>query len=148
MPIKSQTVSKLFSGIDTTGFAAIMVVLVFIELIAGTMSYGPHHGIGIDLPRILYPVSMPGAMRDDVMQVSITRDGKVFFGSELMVPDSMKEKIQVRLENPDVERRVYIRADARARYGTIKGVLEGVRSAGILRVAFLVDQRRVPSITR
>jgi biopolymer transport protein ExbD/biopolymer transport protein TolR len=87
-------------------------------------------------------------MRDDVMQVSITRDGKVFFGSELMVPDSMKEKIQVRLENPDVERRVYIRADARARYGTIKGVLEGVRSAGILRVAFLVDQRRVPSITR
>ena len=148
MPIKSQTVSKLFSGIDTTGFAAIMVVLVFIELIAGTMSYGPHHGTGIDLPRILYPVSMPGAMRDDVMQASITRDGKVFFGSELMVPDSMKEKIQVRLENPDVERRVYIRADARARYGTIKGVLDGVRSAGILRVAFLVDQRRVPSITR
>ena len=148
MPIKSQTVSKLFSGIDTTGFAAIMVVLVFIELIAGTMSYGPHSGIGIDLPRILYPVSMPGAMRDDGMQVSITRDGKVFFGSELIVPDYMKEKIQVRLENPDVERRVYIRADARARYGTIKGVLDGVRSAGILRVAFLVDQRRVPSITR
>ena len=91
---------------------------------------------------------MPGAMQDDVMQVSITRDGKVFFGSEYIVPDSLKDKIQVRLADPEVERKVYIRADARARYGTIKAVLDGVRSAGILRVTFLADQRRVPSIAR
>jgi biopolymer transport protein TolR len=148
MPSKSQNAPKLFSGIDTTAFAAIMVVLVFIELIAGTMSYSPHHGVGIDLPRILYPVSMPGAMRDDVMQVSITRDGKVFFGSDQIVPDYMKDKIQACLKDPDVERKIYIRADARARYGTIKAVLDGVRSVGIVRVAFLADQRRVRSFTR
>ena len=148
MPIKSQNVPKLFGGIDTTAFAAIMVVLVFIELIAGSMSYSPHHGIGIDLPKILYPIAMTGAMRDDVMQVSIMRDGRVYFGSEQIVPDYTKEKIQARLADPDVERKVYIRADARARYGTIKAVLDGVRSVGIVRVAFLVDQRRVPSITR
>ena len=142
MPAKSQNVSKLFSGIDTTAFAAIMVVLVFAELIAGTMSYNPHHGVSIDLPRILRPVSMPGALRDDVMQISITRDGKVFFGSDQIVPDYMTGKIQARLADLDVERKVYIRADARVRYGTVKTVLDGVRSAGILRVAFLVDQRR------
>jgi biopolymer transport protein TolR len=148
MPIKSKNVPKLFSGMDTTAFAAIMVVLVFTELIAGTMSYNPHHGVGIDLPRILRPVSMSGALRDDVMQVSITRDGKVFFGSDQIVPDYLKEKIQTRLRDLDVERKVYIRADARARFGTVKIVVDGVRSAGILRVAFLVDQRRVPSFTR
>jgi hypothetical protein len=86
MPIKSQNVPKLFSGMDTTAFAAIMVVLVFAELIAETMSYNPHHGISIELPRILRPVSMSGALRDDVMQVSIKRDGKVFFGSDQIVP--------------------------------------------------------------
>jgi biopolymer transport protein ExbD/biopolymer transport protein TolR len=148
MPIKSKNVPKLFSGMDTTAFAAIMVVLVFAELIAGTMSYSPHHGVGIDLPRILRPVSMSGALRDDVMQVSITRDGKVFFGSDQIVPDYLTEKIQTRLRDLDVERKVYIRADARARFGTVKIVVDGVRSAGILRVAFLVDQRRVPSFTR
>ena len=142
MPAKSQNVSKLFSGIDTTAFAAIMVVLVFAELIAGTMSYNPHHGVSIEVPRILRPVSMPGALRDDVMQISITRDGKVFFGSDQIVPDYMTGKIQARLADLDVERKVYIRADARVRYGTVKTVLDGVRSAGILRVAFLVDQRR------
>jgi len=142
MPAKSPNVAKLFSGIDTTAFAAIMVVLVFAELIAGTMSYNPHHGVSIEVPRILRPVSMPGALRDDVMQISITRDGKVFFGSDQIVPDYMTEKIQARLADLDVERKVYIRADARVRYGTVKTVLDGVRSAGILRVAFLVDQRR------
>jgi biopolymer transport protein TolR len=148
MPIKAKNAPKLFSGMDTTAFAAIMVVLVFAELIAGTMSYNPHHGVGIDLPRILRPVSMSGALRDDLMQVSITRDGKVFFGSDQIVPDYLTEKIQTRLRDLDVERKVYIRADARARFGTVKIVVDGVRSAGILRVAFLVDQRRVPSFTR
>ena len=143
MLVESRNGSKLFSGIDTTAVASIMVALVFIELAAGVMSYSPHHGAGIDLPRILYPVSMPGAMRDDVMQVSITRDGKVFLGSEQIVPDYLKEKIQVRLADPGVERRIYIRADARARYGAVKTVLDGVRSAGIERAGFLVDQRRI-----
>jgi biopolymer transport protein ExbD len=148
VPVKSQNVSKLFSGIDATAFAAIMVVLVFVELIAGTMSYSQHHGVGIDVPMILYPIAMPGAMRDDVMQVSITRDGKVFFGSDQIVPDYMAEKIQARLRDLDVERKVYIRAGARTRYGTVKTVLDGVRSAGIIRVAFLVDQRRGPILTQ
>ena len=148
MTIKSQNVPKLFSGIDTTAFAAVMVVLVFVELIAGTMSYNPHHGMSIDVPRILYPIAMPGAMRDDVMQVSITRDGKVFFGSDQIVPDYLTEKIQARLRDLDVERKVYIRADARARFGAVKIVLDGVRSAGIIRVGFLADQRRVPSFMR
>jgi biopolymer transport protein TolR len=148
MPIKPRKAPKLFSGIDTTAFAAIMVVLVFVELIAGTMNYSPHHGASIDLPRILCPVSMPGAMRDDVMQVSITRDGKVYLGSEQVVPNYMAEKIQARLKDRDVERKVYIRADARARYGTVKTVLDGVRSAGLIRVAFLVDQRRVAILTQ
>jgi biopolymer transport protein ExbD len=97
---------------------------------------------------ILYPIAMPGAMRDDVMQVSITRDGKVFFGSDQIVPDYMAEKIQARLRDLDVERKVYIRAGARTRYGTVKTVLDGVRSAGIIRVAFLVDQRRGPILTQ
>lgn len=86
MPIKSKNVPKLFSGMDTTASAAIVVVLVFAELIAGTMGYNPHHGVGIDLPRTLRPVAMSGALRDDVMQVSITRDGKVFFGSDQLFP--------------------------------------------------------------
>jgi biopolymer transport protein ExbD len=39
-----------------------------------------------------------------------------------------------------VERKVYIRADGRAWYGTVKEVLDGVRAAGVEKVGFLLEQ--------
>jgi hypothetical protein len=33
-------------------------------------------------------------------------------------------------------------ADMRARWGSVKRALDGVRAAGILRIAFIVDQRK------
>jgi biopolymer transport protein ExbD len=41
-----------------------------------------------------------------------------------------------------VERKVYIKADMRARWGAVKQALDAARAAGILRVAILTDQRR------
>lgn len=54
----------------------------------------------------------------------------------------LSEKIAGRLKDRGMERMVYIHADMRAHWSGLKTVLDGVRSAGILRVAFLVDQRR------
>ena len=63
MPIKSPNIPKLFSGIDATAFAAIMVVLVFAELIAGTMSYNPHHGVSTTSRGYCVPFQCRGAPR-------------------------------------------------------------------------------------
>jgi biopolymer transport protein ExbD len=63
-------------------------------------------------------------------------------------PDHVRSKILDRLKYSRVERKVYIRADRRVRYSTVKDILEGVRSSGIERVAFLVDQRRPPAAER
>jgi len=71
-----------------------MVVLVFIELIAGAMSYNPHHGLSADLPRVLHPVAMPGALRDDAMLVSIMRDGKVYLAANRSVPTTWRERFR------------------------------------------------------
>jgi len=81
------------------------------------------------------------------MLVVVTRNGQIYFGSDHIAADSLVGRIQDRLKDRDVERKVYIKADSRARWGTVKPVLDGVRSAGILRVAFLVDQRRVQTLT-
>ena len=37
---------------------------------------------------------------------------------------------------------IYLRADARARYGAVKEALDGIRDAGIDRITFLVEQER------
>jgi biopolymer transport protein ExbD len=139
---------KLFRGIDTTAFASILVVLVFVVWIAQAASYNPHHGVSADLPNVSRPIPMPGAARDDAMKVTILRDGQVYFGTDRVWSGDLAQKIQDRLKDREVERKVYITADARVGWGTVKAVLEQVRSAGILRVAFMANQRRLTNLTR
>ena len=79
------------------------------------------------------------------MKVAILRDGRVYFGTDRVDAAALQCKIAERLKDRGAERKVYIVADARAKWGAVKVVLDGVRSAGILRVAFLVDQRRSPT---
>ena len=139
---------KLFTSVDTTAFASILVILILIILVVASMSSDRHHAVSVDLPHISRPASMPGALREDAMQITILRDGQVYFGNDLIWSDNLAQKMSERLKDRSVERKVYIMADMRARWSDVKTVLEDVRSAGIIRVAFLVDQRRVPILTR
>jgi|SRR5208282_4788743 len=139
---------KLFSSVDTTAFASILVVLVFVVWIAQAASYNPHHGVSADLPHASHAVPMPGAARDDAMRVIILRDGKVYFGTDRIGSSDLARRIQDRLKDREVERKIYITADQRVGWGTVRAVLEQVRSAGILRIAFLAEQRRIPKLSR
>jgi biopolymer transport protein ExbD/biopolymer transport protein TolR len=125
------------------GMVVFVVLLIFM-----TIPVVDHHGRSVDLPKVLHPVAMRGADREDAIKISITRDGKAYLGTEQILLSDLPAKIQDRLKDHDVERKVYIVADMRARWSTVKIALERVRSAGIIRVAFLADQRRAPSLTR
>jgi biopolymer transport protein ExbD len=57
----------------------------------------------------------------------------------------LQQKITDRLKDRSAEKKVYIKADMRAQWGGVKEVLDEVRAAGVLRVAFLVDERRALS---
>lgn len=142
----SRTPPRLFSDFNTLQFASVMAMVVFVMLLVFMTIPTDHHGISADLPKVFHPVSMPGAVREDAMHVYVLRDGKVYFGSDQIPVSVLAEKIQLRLQDHGIERKVYITADARARYGVVKVVLEGVRSAGILRVAFLANQSRNPLV--
>ena len=134
--------AKLFSDFHTLQFASVMSLVVFVILLFLMTAPPHHHAISTDLPKVNHPVSMPWAARDDAMTVAITRDGKVFLGGDLVNSAELPMKIADRLKDRDVEWKVYIVADMRARWGSIKPVLDGVHAAGIRRIAFLVDQRR------
>ena len=122
-----------------TAFASVMVFLLALMMF---VTPSTHHGVGVDLPRANRPVNMRDANREDAVLVAIMRDGKVFFGDEHVTAEQLTDKIRERLSH-HTERKVFIRADARARYGTVSAVLDDIRAAGILRIAILVDQRKV-----
>lgn len=135
---------SLFSNFNSLQFAGVMSMVVFVMLLSFMTAPTAHRGVSTDLAKVSHPISMPWANREDAMRVTITRDGMVFFGSDRVSSADLPEKIANRLKDRSVERRVYITAHLRARWGAIKPVLDGVRAAGVLRVAFLVDQRRTP----
>ncbi len=84
---------------------------------------------------------MPDADKEDALLVAITRDGKVFFGSDQISPDQLTNKVKDKIANK-VDKTVYIRADARTKYGNVVEVVDNVRSAGVDKVGLLTEQRK------
>jgi len=135
--------AKLFSDFNTLQFACVMSLVLFVVLVLFRADTRSHHGgISVDMPKVLHPTAMRDADREDAMTVVVTRDGKLFFRSDQVTFDTLPEKIANHLKDPGVERKVYIKADAPARWGALKLVLDGVRAAGVLRIAILTDQQR------
>lgn len=72
------------------------------------------------------------------MFVSIMRDGQDYFGSHRIAPDELPELIRNGLRG-GAENRIYLSADARAKYSDVKAILDRIREAGVERVSFLTN---------
>lgn len=135
--------NDLICYINVTGFVSVMLVLVF--MFAGPARIVDHpHGSSVDMARVSHTTPMRAALREDALLVAIMRDGKVFFRADRITIEELPARIREGVSQ-GAERRVYIKADARAKYGNIKEVLDSVHAAGIEKIGFLVDQRRPPA---
>jgi len=131
--------SKVNSDINVTPMVDVMLVLLIIFMVVTPML---QKGISVDMAKVNNPEQMPDADKEDALLVSITRDGKVYFGSE-QVPDvdSLTQKVKDRLTNK-ADKRVYVKADMRTRFGGVVKVVDSVRAAGVDDLGLLTDQRK------
>ena len=93
------------------------------------------------MAKVNNPEQMPDADKEDALLVSITRDGKVYFGSEQITVDNLTTKVKDRLANK-ADKRVYVKADMRTRFGGVVQVVDSVRAAGVDDLGLLTDQRK------
>jgi biopolymer transport protein ExbD len=135
---------KLFCAIEPSALAAALLVILSIVM---TVKSGSHHGLSVDLPRASHAILMVGAEREDAMIVFVMRDGSTYFGNERIIISELPAKIKDRLRDNAVERKVYIRADRRAQYRSIKELLDGLHSSGITKIAFLTTPQRFSNVT-
>ena len=126
------------SDINVTPMADVMLVLLIIFMVVTPML---QKGVSVDLAKTDNPVQMPDADKEDALLIAVMRDGKVFFGTEQINPDELTQRVKDRIANR-VDKRVYIRADARARYKNVVEVVDNVRSAGVDQLGLLTEQRR------
>ncbi|HEY4764847.1 MAG TPA: biopolymer transporter ExbD [Candidatus Sulfotelmatobacter sp.] len=135
--------AKVSSEINVTPMVDVMLVLLIIFMVVTPML---QKGISVDMAPVNNPEQMPDADKEDALLVSITRDGKVYFGSEQMAVDNLTGKVKDRLANkPD--KRVYVKADMRARFGSVVQVVDAVRAAGVDDLGLLTEQKKTAPST-
>src|SRR5919204_4001901 len=130
--------AKVNSNINVTPMVDVMLVLLIIFMVITPML---QKGVSVDLAQVNNPTQMPDADKEDALLVAIMRDGKIFFGNDRIEPDQLTQKVKDRLTNK-VDKRVFIRADARAKYGAVVEVVDNVRAAGVDQVGLLTEQRK------
>ena len=137
-PRKRPRPSRFLNGIDFWPFLSVELVLLMIFMVNGP---SPHANRSpVDLPRTEHAAPMPGALREDAMQVAVTRDGSIFFGMYQMqyrdLPLAIRDSVRRGSEGE-----VYLKVDTRAKYGDAAVVIDQVRQAGIENIAIITEQR-------
>lgn len=125
------------SLLDASGVAAIFVFFVGMYIVMSTPAHDLRHD-NVDLAPTAHPKPLPAAAKEDAINVSITRDGSLYFGHDRVLIKELPGLIRRAYEHGS-ERKVYLKADARAKYGDAKAVLDQISAAGIQDVAFITE---------
>lgn len=130
--------AKVNSNINVTPMVDVMLVLLIIFMVITPML---QKDVTVDLAKVNSPEQMTDADKEDSIVVAITRDGGIFLGRDKIEPDQLTNKIKDRIANR-VDKRVYVRSDARAKYKNVVEVVDNVRSAGVDDLGLLTEQRQ------
>ena len=129
--------AKVNSNINVTPMVDVMLVLLIIFMVITPML---QKGASVDMAKVNNPTPMPDADKEDALLIVVMRDGQIYFGTDRIKIDDLTNKVKDRLaDRPD--KRIFIRADMRAKYGAVVDVVDNVRSAGVDDVGLLTEQK-------
>ena len=134
--------SKVSSDINVTPMVDVMLVLLIIFMVVTPML---QHGVPVDMAKVNKPTDMHDADKEDALLVAITRDDHVFFGTDPVKVDELTQKIKDRLANR-TDKRVFLKADARAKFGWVVEVVDNVRAAGVDQLGLLTDIKKAGTL--
>ena len=128
--------SGAVSDINVTPLVDVMLVLLIIFMVITPML---QKGVSVDLARVTNPRTMQAADKEDATVLAITRDGKIYLGSDTISLDKITSKVKDRVADK-LDKTVYIKSDARAKYGDVVSVVDAVRAAGVDAIGLLAEK--------
>ncbi|OFW08863.1 MAG: biopolymer transporter ExbD [Acidobacteria bacterium RIFCSPLOWO2_12_FULL_59_11] len=134
MPFK-KTLTDVNSEPNVVPMCDIMLVLLIIFMVITPML---QKGVSVDLVPTQNSRNMPDADKEDAIVVAVTRDGKVFLGSD-QVGANLVQEIQ-ELIATRVDKTVFIKSDARAKYERVVSVVDEIRSAGVDQLGLITEK--------
>lgn len=124
------------ADINVTPMVDIMLVLLIIFMVITPML---QKGVSVDMAKAANPRSMNDAEKDDAVLLAVTRDGKIFLGTTPVALGEVTVKVKDMISGK-LDKTVYIKSDARAKYGDVVKVVDNVRAAGVDSLGLLTEK--------
>ncbi len=118
--------------------ADIMLVLLIIFMVVTPMLQKTQ---SVDLASTDNPRDMKDADKDDAIVVAITSDGTIYMGNTRIQKEEITPQIKDRLSTR-LDKTVYVKSDARAKYGRVVEVVDEIRSAGVDQLGLLTQKNQ------
>lgn len=131
------------SDINVTPMVDIMLVLLIIFMVITPML---QKTVSVNLAESQNPRDMPDEDKEDAAVVAVTRDGKIFLRSTPLNLDDLTTKIKDMIADR-LDKTVYLKSDARAKYGIVVQAVDSIRAAGVEQLGLItekVEQRGAP----
>jgi len=133
---KKTTTLGAVSDINVTPMVDVMLVLLIIFMVVTPML---QHGFSVDLARVQNPRPMQDAEKEDAVVLAVSRDGKFYLGSDPIQGDKITTVVKDRIANK-LDKTVYVKSDAAAKYGDVVSVVDNVRAAGVDSLGLLTER--------
>src|SRR5258708_40015729 len=112
-----------------------LVMLIIFMVITPMLS----KGISVDLVKPKNPIAMQAADKDDAILISVTKDGKVYLGSDPFNSlTDLGAKVKDRLTGK-LDKTIYLKSDSRARFERVVEVIDNLRAFGVDQLGLLTD---------
>ena len=130
------TVGAQMSSPNVIPMADIMLVLLIIFMVVTPMLT---KGVSVDMVTANTPRDMQDADKDDAVIVAISWDGTVFLGKTKVALDDITSQVSDRICGR-LDKTVFIKSDARTKYGDVVRLVDRVRSSGVDNVGLLTGK--------
>ncbi|TAM84245.1 MAG: biopolymer transporter ExbD [Acidobacteria bacterium] len=135
MAMKRVTLDAL-ADINVTPMVDVMLVLLIIFMVITPLL---QKGVSVDKALTHNPRQMPDAEKTDAVEVAITRDGKFFLNAQPVALGDITKQVDDLMQNK-LNKVVFIKSDARAKYGDVVAVVDNVRAAGIEQLGLITEE--------
>ena len=130
------TAAPVMAAPNIIPMADIMLVLLIIFMVVTPMLQKDHP---VDLARTNTAKDMQDADKDDAIVLAVTRDGNIFLRTTQIKKEEITAQVKDRIANR-LDKTVYVKSDARAKYGDVVAVVDEIRSAGVDQVGLLTER--------
>ncbi|MSO21201.1 MAG: biopolymer transporter ExbD [Acidobacteria bacterium] len=135
MPFK-KPLSGVNSEPNVVPMADIMLVLLIIFMVVTPML---QKGVSVELTQTTNHRELPDADKEDAVLVGITRDGNIFMGSDQTSVEDLTSDVEAAMADR-VEKTVYVKSDARAKFETVVNAVDAIRSAGVEKLGLITEK--------